>query len=547
MYAEGHKIDRRAAYFEAPLTKATTEYGEQLRSAHPDVFTSLFRFDTPKVPPGLVDGTEEIASRIVMLKSLWPRLLEHYETPLDWYQRWIGWIEDYNAKHRPATALPFHGEIEDMITFIGEELVRLDLADSPLAALLQYERDKVQASRELTNYPGRELRVEARLDEELTPDTVLTRGCAYLIRPMAYELSSLLTGSESHRVSNRSVVMAKLEGEDLTTLQVGERTARILTRVSRPRRIRELAKTGAEPADEAALEETVRLARALIHRGLLVRVDHRAQEEGGTRPGSRGEHELQERFNHVARAYAFYDNQMLDNLNPMMREYIARQPLFFLSTSDSRGNCDCSLRAGEPGVMRVIDEHTVIYPEYRGNGVMASLGNMMENAHVGVFFGDFHNTTIGLHVNGRAELVTHEEIVAWLTGRTNLPGRDELLVDVAREGERRLEVWVRIEVEEAYIHCSKHIPLMKPVDKTVSWGTDDRDYKGGDYFRARYKRTSNRPPTPTVRRSSGSGAYPSAAPQRAPRVARPAALSGPPPSRLQLPIVGQPSQDDSCG
>ena len=44
------------------------------------------------------------------------------------------------------------------------------------------------------------------------------------------------------------------------------------------------------------------------------------RDEGGTMPGSRGEHELQERFNNVGRAYAFHHNQVLDHLNPLMRE-----------------------------------------------------------------------------------------------------------------------------------------------------------------------------------------------------------------------------------
>jgi hypothetical protein len=243
----------------------------------------------------------------------------------------------------------------------------------------------------------------------------------------------------------------------------------------------------------------MKIVRALIQRDLLVRVDHRAWDEGGTMPGSRGEHELQERFNNVARAYAFYNNQVLDHLNPLMQEYIARQPLYFVGTSDARGNCDCSLRAGEPGVMRVLDDRTMIYPEYRGNGVMASLGNISENPHVGVFFGDFSMSTVGLHVNGRASLVPHDEIVA------ELAGRDDLLGTVAREKERRLEVWVRIEVEEAYIHCSKHIPLLKPFDKSVYWGTDDRECKGGDYFRVRFQATSQRLPTPISRRNARGG------------------------------------------
>jgi predicted pyridoxine 5'-phosphate oxidase superfamily flavin-nucleotide-binding protein len=190
---------------------------------------------------------------------------------------------------------------------------------------------------------------------------------------------------------------------------------------------------------------------------------------------------------------------MLDHLNSLMREYIARQPLFFLGTSDARGNCDCSLRAGEPGVMRVLDDRTMIYPEYRGNGVMSSLGNISENPHVGVFFGDFSMTTVGLHVNGSARLLRHDEIVA------ELAEHDELLEAVAREREKPLETWVRIEVEEAYIHCSKHIPQLKPIDKAVYWGTDDRELKGGDYFHVRFRPTSKRLPTPVSRSTAKDG------------------------------------------
>jgi uncharacterized protein len=42
-----------------------------------------------------------------------------------------------------------------------------------------------------------------------------------------------------------------------------------------------------------------------------------------------------------------------------------------------------------------------------------------------------------------------------------------------------------VEVEEAYIHCSKHIPLLKKLDKTIHWGTDNVIYKGGDYFQVK--------------------------------------------------------------
>ena len=48
------------------------------------------------------------------------------------------------------------------------------------------------------------------------------------------------------------------------------------------------------------------------------------------------------------------------------------------SRSDGSGECDCSFRAGPPGFIRVLDDRTIDYPDYRGNGVMASLGNMLE-------------------------------------------------------------------------------------------------------------------------------------------------------------------------
>jgi hypothetical protein len=50
---------------------------------------------------------------------------------------------------------------------------------------------------------------------------------------------------------------------------------------------------------------------------------------------------------------------------------------------------------------------------------------------------------------------------------------------------RRAEAWIFIDVEEAYVHCSKHVPLMKRVDKQIMWGTDDETVKGGNFFKVK--------------------------------------------------------------
>jgi uncharacterized protein len=194
-------------------------------------------------------------------------------------------------------------------------------------------------------------------------------------------------------------------------------------------------------------------------------------------PGSKGEHQLQEEFSTTRRARAFYKQQMLDYLNPLMREFISSQQMVFIATSDSKGECDCSFRSGLPGFVHVLDDKTLAYPEYRGNGVLASLGNIKENPNIGMIFIDFFQTTLGLHVNGKAGVVKNEELLQ----KDNLT--EGIIRDIQDTGGRKPECWVIVQVDEAYIHCSKHIPLLKNLNKEIHWGTDKKIFKGGDIFK----------------------------------------------------------------
>jgi predicted pyridoxine 5'-phosphate oxidase superfamily flavin-nucleotide-binding protein len=151
------------------------------------------------------------------------------------------------------------------------------------------------------------------------------------------------------------------------------------------------------------------------------------------RPGSQGEHALQQKFDTQKRADYFYQRQMLDFLNAEMQAFIRRQEMVFVATADAEGNCDCSFRAGLPGFVRILNSKMLLYPEYRGNGVLASLGNISENPHIGLIFIDFFEATIGLHVNGTTRIVDNDE----LRQRPDLP--PEVREDMAVEGGRKPE------------------------------------------------------------------------------------------------------------
>jgi predicted pyridoxine 5'-phosphate oxidase superfamily flavin-nucleotide-binding protein len=176
-----------------------------------------------------------------------------------------------------------------------------------------------------------------------------------------------------------------------------------------------------------------------------------------------GERQLQDRLGTRQRADAFYARQTLDHLNDTMRGFIGRQKMMFLATADARGGCDNTFRAGPPGFVRTLDEEHISWPEYRGNGVMASLGNITENGHVGLLFIDFDDV-IGLHVNGTAEIVEDPDDQV-----DTPPGL-------------RARLWVVARVNEAYIHCAKHIPRMVEIPRQRGRQTGVEQPKKSDFF-----------------------------------------------------------------
>jgi len=200
-------------------------------------------------------------------------------------------------------------------------------------------------------------------------------------------------------------------------------------------------------------------------------------EQTTVAPGSKGEKKLQKEFKTTADAMKFYNNQMLTSMAPLMQNFINQQEMMFVSTADSHGECDCTLRTGDKGFVIVLDERYLLYPEYKGNGVAASMGNITENPNIALLFIDFFDRKIGLHVNGKATIIKKEDVVQYLEWF-----KKEIDIMISEKDRFKIISYILVEVEEAYMHCSMHIPLLRKIDPKRTFKKFPKDGKGGDAF-----------------------------------------------------------------
>jgi uncharacterized protein len=147
------------------------------------------------------------------------------------------------------------------------------------------------------------------------------------------------------------------------------------------------------------------------------------------------------------------------------RAFIGRQPLFFLGTADPDGQPDVSYKGGAPGFVNVLDEHTLAFPSYDGNGMFRSLGNVHLNARVALLFIDFEQPQ-RLRVLGRARASTADPLLArWADA----------------------QAVVRVTVERVFPNCPRYIHRMQrleisPYVPAAGCPTPEPAWKGFEMF-----------------------------------------------------------------
>jgi uncharacterized protein len=128
------------------------------------------------------------------------------------------------------------------------------------------------------------------------------------------------------------------------------------------------------------------------------------------------------------------------------KAFIERLDMFFLATADADGRPQCSYKGGDPGFVRVLDERTVAFPNYDGNGMYLSMGNVLVNPNVGMLFVDFTaKRPSRLRINGIASVDERDELAeAW-------PGAQFV---------------VRVAATQVFPNCPRYIHRMALVERS---------------------------------------------------------------------------------
>ncbi len=119
------------------------------------------------------------------------------------------------------------------------------------------------------------------------------------------------------------------------------------------------------------------------------------------------------------------------------RAFIESMPYFFLATADSEGRPDCSFKGGAPGFVQITAEDELAFPDYDGNGMFKSLGNVLVNPGVGLLFIAMHGGPRRLRVNGTASVNDNDPLLTRTVGA---------------------QLIIRVKARAIFPNCPRYIP-----------------------------------------------------------------------------------------
>jgi hypothetical protein len=153
---------------------------------------------------------------------------------------------------------------------------------------------------------------------------------------------------------------------------------------------------------------------------------------------------LQDRFDTRRLADRMEESLVHNALTESEKAFIESRDMFFLATVDAQGHASCSYRGGDPGFVRVVDDHAIAFPNYDGNGMYLSMGNVLSMRQVGMLFIDFENPK-RMRFNGEASIDFDDPL------RGSFP---------------EAQFVVRVQAREIFTNCPRYIHRMKLVERS---------------------------------------------------------------------------------
>ena len=163
-----------------------------------------------------------------------------------------------------------------------------------------------------------------------------------------------------------------------------------------------------------------------------------------TLPYSSAARELQDRFDTRRLADRLVQVTVHDRFTADDRAFIEQRDMFFLASVDATGQPTCSYKGGDPGFVRVVDDRTLVFPNYDGNGMFLSMGNLAATHRVGLLFIDFAGQD-RIRVEGAATLAFDDSLIA------SYP---------------EAQFIVRVAVERIYPNCPRYIHHYQLVERS---------------------------------------------------------------------------------
>ena len=151
---------------------------------------------------------------------------------------------------------------------------------------------------------------------------------------------------------------------------------------------------------------------------------------------------LQDRFDTRNLADAELAVIVHDELSESDRGFISAAEMFWLASVDDKGSPTVSYKGGAPGFVNIIDGRTLVFPNYDGNGMYFSMGNIATSSDIGMLFMAFDKPA-RLRVQGRATLTDDKTMV----GR--FPGA---------------QFAVKVDITALITNCPRYIPKMQRIE-----------------------------------------------------------------------------------